>query len=116
MSKGWQYKSGDWWVTCDVCSKQTRASDIRHRWDGLLVCEDDFELRHPQDFIKHKAEKISVPFSRPEPPDQFVDVGYIDLYVDEEYVVEDYAWEGFPRYYYLHQYIDFNYIAEEHSQ
>lgn len=80
MSRGWSYKSGDWWVTCGVCGKQTRASKIKKRWDGFLVCPEDYETRHPQDLIKHRAEKTSVPFSREEPTDTFTTVNYTDIY------------------------------------
>jgi len=77
MSRGWQYNSGDWIVTCDVCSRQIRASESKKRWDGFIVCPDDFEMRHPQDFLKARKDQVSVPFSRPEPPDQFVTVNYV---------------------------------------
>jgi hypothetical protein len=86
MSRGWQYKSGDWYVSCDVCSKQIYASESKKRWDGFIVCADDFENRHPQDFIKARMDKISVPFSRPEPDDVFVDVAYINIYMADGYV------------------------------
>ena len=77
MSRGWQYKSGDWLVICDVCSKQIHGSKAKHRWDGLVVCSDDWEPRHEQDFLKVRQDKLTVPFSRPEPPDQFVTVNYV---------------------------------------
>ena len=77
MSKGWNYKSGDWWLQCDVCSKKIKASEAKHRWDGYVVCEEDYENRHPQDFIRAKMDKISVPFTRPRSPDVFVTVNYI---------------------------------------
>jgi len=76
MSKTWDYKSGDWWAICDVCSKKVKASKIKHRWDGLLVCPEDFEHRHPQDFIKVRQDKITVPFLRPRPQDVFIEVSY----------------------------------------
>lgn len=61
------YKSGEWNVTCDVCSKKIKASESKQRWDGLIVCADDFEYRHPQDFVRARQDKISVPFTRPIP-------------------------------------------------
>lgn len=61
------YLSGDHNVTCDVCSKKIKFSIARKRWDGLLVCPDDFEMRHPQDFVKTRQDKISVPETRPIP-------------------------------------------------
>jgi len=76
MSKGWAYKSGDWLLICDVCAKKIKASNSRHRWDGLIVCDTCHEHRHPQDFIKVRQDKITVPFLRPRPTDVFVDVTY----------------------------------------
>lgn len=77
MSREWHYKPGDWYVTCDVCGKKMRASKARHRWDGFLVCDADFENRHPQDFLRTKPDKMSVPFNRPKEIPTFVDVPYI---------------------------------------
>lgn len=59
------FKSGSWNIYCDVCSKKIKASEAKHRWDGFIVCADDWEPRHPQDFVKAKIDKISVPFARP---------------------------------------------------
>lgn len=72
MSKGWIYKSGDWNLLCDVCAVKTKASKTKERWDGLRVCPECFEVRHPMDFIKARADRISVPFTRPQPTDQFI--------------------------------------------
>ena len=77
MSKTWTYRSGDWNCICDVCGKKIKASKIKHRWDGLLVCPEDFEHRHSQDFIKVRQDKIIVPFLRPRPADVFIDVSYV---------------------------------------
>jgi hypothetical protein len=73
MSKGWNYSSGDWLIQCDVCSKKIKASEAKHRWDGFIVCSDDYENRHPQDFIRAKMDKISVPFTRPRSVDVFIE-------------------------------------------
>jgi hypothetical protein len=62
---GWTYDSGQFNLYCDVCKKKIKANEAKHRWDGLIVCPDDWEMRQPQDFIKAKIDKISVPFSRP---------------------------------------------------
>ena len=42
------------------------------------VSPSDFEHRHPQDFVRARQDKISVPFTRPRPPDVFVNVSYVD--------------------------------------
>jgi hypothetical protein len=65
------YTSGDWWIICDVCSKKVKASTSKKRWDGLIVCTDDYESRHPQDYLRAKTDKIAVPFSRPRVEDDF---------------------------------------------
>lgn len=104
MSRRWHWKSGDWYIICDVCAKQIYASEARKRWDGLLVCTADYEARHPQDLIRHREEHLGVPFSRSEPTDSFVTVDYIDTgegagpfktyYVEVSYVTSEYFETG----------------------
>ena len=74
----WTYDSGQFNLYCDVCKKKIKAAEAKHRWDGFIVCADDWEPRQPQDFVKAKIDKISVPFSRPveeilwvQPPSDF---------------------------------------------
>ena len=48
---------------CDSCGMKFKASELRVRWDGLWVCKDDFEFRHPSDFYRsrndtHKLDRI----------------------------------------------------------
>ena len=62
---GWTYDSGQFNLYCDVCKRKIKADDAKHRWDGFIVCPDDWESRQPQDFVKAKIDKIMVPFSRP---------------------------------------------------
>lgn len=50
---------GDHWVECPVCGFDYRSSEMRRRWDGQWVCKDDWETRHPQDFVRGRADKIS---------------------------------------------------------
>lgn len=64
MAKNY-YVSGQWNVTCDVCSKKIKAHEAKQRWDGFIVCQEDYEQRHPQDFVRARSDKISVPFQRP---------------------------------------------------
>ena len=72
MSKKWNYLSGDEWFICDVCGGKFRRSVGKVRWDNLLVCPADFELRHPQDFVRAKIDKIVIENPRPRPADVFV--------------------------------------------
>ena len=76
MSKNY-YVSGEWNVLCDVCNKKIKSGKAKHRWDGLVVCSEDFETRHPQDFVRAKTDKVSVPFTRPRTEDVFTNVPYI---------------------------------------
>lgn len=71
MTKNY-YISGDHNVTCDVCSKKIKMSEAKLRWDGFLVCKDDYEMRHPQDFVRARQDKISVDNTRPIPPNTFI--------------------------------------------
>lgn len=80
MSKGWNYKSnGDHNAICDSCGRKFKASELQLRWDGFYVCKEDFELRHPQDFVKTKNDKITVEWSRPPGSDLFNELTYLDV-------------------------------------
>lgn len=68
---------GDWNVLCDSCGRKFKASQVQKRWDGLMVCKEDWEMRHPQDFLRVQKERIAVPFSRPYPAqDTFIPWNY----------------------------------------
>lgn len=88
MSKNY-YIPGEFNVTCDVCSKKIKAHEAKQRWDGFIVCPDDFENRHPQDFVKAQTDKITVPFVRPIPEYIFTTVAY-NYYWDVPYTTEGY--------------------------
>ena len=70
-------KLGDWNVVCDSCGRKFKASTMRKRWDGFLVCKDDFEVKHPQLSLKVHGDKQTVPIPRPEAEDQFLQVCYL---------------------------------------
>lgn len=72
------YLSGSWNVICQLCGKKIKAANVFKRWDGLLVCEDDYEQRNILDFMRIKSDEISVPYLNPESPDQFITVPYYD--------------------------------------
>lgn len=61
------YIAGDYWMICDRCGFKRRRSQMQKTWDGLWVCPEDFETRHPQDYVKGVVDKQSVPVARPEP-------------------------------------------------
>ncbi len=89
MAKNY-YLSGQWNVTCDVCSKKIKSSNAKHRWDGFITCPDCWEPRQPLDFIRARVDKITVPFQRPIPTLQFIPQNFTEplasrVYTDEEY-------------------------------
>jgi hypothetical protein len=47
---------GNWKVACQSCGVWYASSEIRKRWDGLLVCPKDYETKHPQLLIKIRGE------------------------------------------------------------
>lgn len=66
------YIKGDWKAICDVCGREYKASYLRKRWDGLMCCNDDWEPRHPQDFVRGVTDIQVPPWTRPEPSDNFI--------------------------------------------
>lgn len=52
------YQPGNNWDTCQRCGFEYRASDMLYEWNGLRVCDDCWESRHPQDFLRVDPEKI----------------------------------------------------------
>jgi hypothetical protein len=70
MSGNW-YKSGEWNVWCMVCNRKIKSGDALKRWDGLIVCKDDYENRHPMDFLRTRQERITVPYTAPTSFDKF---------------------------------------------
>ena len=57
---------GTWNVLCDVCGFKFKNVDIKKRWDGLMVCFDDWEPRHESDFQHGVTDDPSVPYTRPD--------------------------------------------------
>lgn len=72
------YKPGQWNALCDRCGFKFKSSELKKDWQGLMVCEKDFELRNPQDFIRVRPERVSVPWARSEGPDQFINGEWLE--------------------------------------
>lgn len=69
-----RYDKGDWIADCDVCGRKYKASALTQRWDGLMCCDDDWEIRQPQDFVRGVPDTQIAPWLRPEPANSFVPV------------------------------------------
>ena len=70
------YESGNPWGICDRCGFKKRLSELRKEWNGLMVCKEDWEPRHPQDYlVRGRKDDQSVPNARPRQPDVFLAAG-----------------------------------------
>lgn len=57
---------GEWNADCDRCGFKFKASDLREDWQGLMLCRDCYEPRHPSDFFRMPFEQEQIiPWSRP---------------------------------------------------
>ena len=66
------FKPGQHWVICDRCGFAVREGDAVQEWNGLVVCKDDFEPRHPQDFVRAREDRQAPEgLHRSEPTDVF---------------------------------------------
>lgn len=57
---------GDYNSLCDICGFKFKASELKKDWQGLYLCPDDYQARHPQDFLKGVKDNPSIPWSRPD--------------------------------------------------
>ena len=71
------YKHGSWNAICDRCGFEFKMHQLRKDWQGLMVCREDWEPRHPQDFLRTRPERGGVPIARPEPADEELHVCYL---------------------------------------
>lgn len=63
---------GNWKVTCDVCGFWFPSGEIKKRWDGLYVCKDDFEQRHPSTLYRYHEHPSYPAFVRKDGTDTFI--------------------------------------------
>lgn len=72
-----RYVHGGHWSICDRCGFRFRPHQMRKEWTGAMVCSgpgtsDCHEFRHPQEFVKGRADRQAVPNARPDRiPDMF---------------------------------------------
>jgi len=58
------YRKGDNNLIDDRTGFSIKASDSRKEWNGLVVHKDQWEERHPQDFVRGRKEKIKAAIVR----------------------------------------------------
>ena len=73
---GWE--PNNHWVVCDLCGKDVRSFDAMQTWDNKVVCPNDWEPRHEQDFVRgRKDDTAAKGLVRPETGDTFIFFGSI---------------------------------------
>ena len=60
-----KFRLGEHLVQCDLSGFTYYASDTRKTWDGFIVGKDQWEPRHPQDFVEVRADRQYVIDARP---------------------------------------------------
>lgn len=55
---------GDNNVIDDLTGFKIKASEGRHRWDGIFTHADNWEPRHESDFLRSRRDDMSVRVSR----------------------------------------------------
>lgn len=71
------YAKGQWKVVCDRCGFKYKSDQLHKEWNGLRTCRgpdtnDCWEERHPQDFVKGRADRQAPEWTRPEADDVFL--------------------------------------------
>ena len=71
MKSTW-FNSGQWNAVCDVCGFYFKNTQLQKRWDGLMVCKEDWEVRHPQELIRPIPDSVAPPWTRPVGGTEFI--------------------------------------------
>lgn len=58
---------------CQRCGFKFKSRELRLEWTNLRVCEGCLDHRHPQDFVKGKADRQAPAWVSPEPADTFIE-------------------------------------------
>lgn len=77
------FVSGQHNAICDRCGFKYKSGQLRLEWNGLRTCcgastNGCWEERHPQEFVKARADKQAPKWTRPEAPDVENPVGAPD--------------------------------------
>lgn len=59
------YAEGDWNAVCYQCGRKRKASTLLRYWQGYYVCEEHWEIRQPQDFVRSIPDVQTPPWVQP---------------------------------------------------
>lgn len=60
---------------CMVSGVKLPPGKLYKQWNGIRARREDYDDRHPQEFMRHVQERMGVPVPRPEPADHFISAG-----------------------------------------
>ena len=71
------YVDGAWKACCQRCGGVYLNTQLSMEWTGLRVCRGGgtrgcWEPRHPQEFVRGKADEQAPPWTSPEPPPVYI--------------------------------------------
>lgn len=98
MGRHYHYKPGSFYRTDDRSGFPQRAERTKQEWTGLIVADDLWEERQPQDLVKGVVDDQTVPMARPLAPNVYVGPQYTTLSaaaVVGQTVIEIAATKGF---------------------
>lgn len=84
MTKNY-YSAGEWNSICDQCGRRFKSSELKKRWDGLMVCSQDFELRNPQEFVRGVVDSEPLSVTRIDNSGIDATVSYSSAVTDADY-------------------------------
>lgn len=71
MAKNY-FKFGSFNRICDWSGFKVKAGQTRKQWDNWIVRDQDWDPRHPQEFLRGIPDLMAAPDPRPESADVFV--------------------------------------------
>jgi hypothetical protein len=69
-----RYKPGSWYRICDRSGFAVRAEYTEKQWNNIIVRDQSFEERQPQDFVRGRRDDQTVPQPRPRQTNIFLGV------------------------------------------
>ena len=65
MGRADYYAPGDWNGTCYECGRKFKASTMLRHWQGYWVCQQHWEPRQAQDFVRSINDVQTAPWQQP---------------------------------------------------
>lgn len=83
------YRPGDFYLHCEICGFKKRRSECRKRWDGAVVCMEDYEPKNPLlEPPLPRPERAGVLDARQTAPVYVDPGGYVEVeYVEPDWVI-----------------------------